>query len=285
VSARTLLVLAALLGATPAFALQLEAPSGNVVSPALLDRLASPRILSGDLDWPYEDRGEGLAFTLRSSPLSWMAPTGSESSVRAASAWSRLGAAFTLGGPTQTDDQIVESRHHRVSDHVTGELKLPCFGVPPDASDARAGAGAPVALGAELAADIYSTGFGRDLYMAALAAESTRGFPWTANLGFRAEEKVHGERNDELKLGVGSGTSWDRRLWIVRGVDASASGAVLMRNRSREDVWLANTRVDLPLAGHTRLTGAVTWSNSPERIRVPVVRGRLSLAYEFARAR
>jgi hypothetical protein len=33
------------------------------------------------------------------------------------------------------------------------------------------------------------------------------------------------------------------------------------------------------------LTGAVTWSNSPERIRVPVVRGRLSLAYEFARAR
>jgi hypothetical protein len=30
-----------------------------------------------------------------------------------------------------------------------------------------------------------------------------------------------------------------------------------------------------------KVVGAVTWSNSPERIRVPVVRGRLSLAYEF----
>ena len=286
-SAGAAIALAAVLAA-PAFAIQLEAPSGNVVSPALLDRLASPRILSGNLDWPYEDRGEGLAFTVRSSPLSFLAPAPADSARGdervGVSAWSRLGAAFTLGGPTQTDDQLVESRHHRVSDHVTGELKLPFYGAPPGAFDARLGTGAPVALGAALAADIYSTGFGRDLYMAALAAESTRGLPWVANVGFRAEEKVHGERNDELKLGLGSGAAWNRRLWIVRAIDASAAGAVLMRNRSREDAWLANARVDLPLAGNTRLTGAVPWSNSPERIRVPVIRGRLSLAYEFARA-
>lgn len=281
---RAALLPAALLVSMPARATQLEAPSGNVVSPALLDRLASPRIVSGDLDWPYEDRGEGLAFTLRASPLSWLAPRADSAAVsRRAPLASRLGAAFTLGGPTQTDDQIVESRHHRVSDHVTAELKLPAFGSPPGDFGATGASGPPVALGGAIAADIYSTGFGRDLYMAALIAEGTRSIPWTANLGFRAEEKVHHERNDELKLGLGSGARWNRAWWIVRAIEGSVSGAMLMRNRSREDCWLANTRVDLPLAGHARMIGAVTWSNSPERIRVPVVRARLSLAYEFAR--
>lgn len=285
-------------------ALQLEAPSGNVVSPALLDRLSSPRWVSGDLDWPYEDRGEGLAFTLRGSPFGWLAPGASQDSSSRGNcepALSKLGASFTFGGPTQTDDQIVESRHHRVSDHVTAELKLPMFGTPagdvaPEAgapaavaaqdsgappSHLASGAGASVAVGGSLAADVYSTGFGRDLYMATLIAESSRGLPWVANLGYRAEEKVHQKRNDELKAGLGTGATWRRTLWIVQAVEGSVSGAVLVRNRSREDVWLANTRLDLPMRGHVKVVGAVTWSNSPERIRVPVVRGRLSLAYEF----
>jgi hypothetical protein len=276
--------LAALLIVAPkARAIQLEAPSGNVVSPALIDRLASPRLFSGDFDWPYEDRGEGLAFTLRGSPLSWLAGSSADSAAR----WeprpvcSRLGASFTLGGPTQTDDRIVESRHHRVSDHVTGELKLPFFGPIPDDSGDRPDTGAPVVLGGSLAADIYSTGFGRDLYMATLLAEGARGLPWNANLGFRAEEKVHHERNDELKVGLGSEAGWHHPMGIVEAIEGSVSGAVLLRNRGREDVWLANTRVDVPMRGHVKAVGAVTWSNSPERIRVPVVRGRLALAYQF----
>ena len=276
--------LATLLVVAPdARAIQLEAPSSNVVSPALIDRLASPRLVSGDLDWPYEDRGEGLAFTLRGSPLSWLRASSGDSAARwePRPVYSRLGASFTLGGPAQTDDQIVESRHHRVSDHVTGELKLPFFGPIPDDSGASPGAGAPVSLGGSLAADIYSTGFGRDLYMAALIAEGTRGLPWNANLGFRAEEKVHHERNDELKVGLGSGANWRHPMWIVQAVEGSLSGAVLVRNRGREDVWLANTRLDVPMKGHVKAVGAVTWSNSPERIRVPVVRGRLALAYQF----
>jgi hypothetical protein len=274
-------------------ALQFEAPSGNVVSPALLDRLASPKLVSGDLDWPFEDRGEGLAFTLRGSPFGWLAPGASQDSVSGEKherALSRLGAGFTFGGPTQTDDQIVESRHHRVSDHVTAELKLPVFGTPAvdEAPDAGAtpshranDAGGLVALGGSLAADVYSTGFGRDLYMATLIAESSRGLPWAANFGYRAEEKVHQKRNDELKAGLGTGATWRGTLWIVQAIEGSVSGAVLVRNRSREDVWLANTRLDLPMRGHVKAVGAVTWSNSPERIRVPLVRGRLALAYEF----
>jgi hypothetical protein len=278
------------LAPAPALGIQLEAPSANVVSPALLDRLASPRLVSGALDWPYEDRGEGLAFTLRGSPLFWLAsPAGGDSLARTAREpmLSRLGASFTLGGPTQTDDQLVESRHHRVSDHVTAELKLPVFGSPAmeDGTPAAHEGGPPVALGAALDADIYSTGFGRDLYLATLLAESTRGLPWTANAAFRAEEKVHGERNDELKLGLGSGASWARHWWIIQAIEGSASAAVMLRNRGREDVWLANTRLDLPLEGHVKMLGAVTWSNSPERIRVEVVRARLGLGYEFTRPR
>ena len=268
---------------TNAHAIQLEAPSGNVVSPALIDRLASPQLISADLDWPYEDRGEGLALTLRGSPLSWLraAPVDSGARWEPRPVCSRLGAGFTLGGPAQTDDQMVESRHHRVTDHVTGELKLPFLGPIPDDSGARPGAGAPVSLGGALAADIYSTGFGRDLYMASLIAEGTRGLPWDANLGFRAEEKVHHERNDEFKVGLGSGAKWHHPMWIVQAVEGSVSGAVLLRNRGREDVWLANTRLDVPMSGHMKAVGAVTWSNSPERIGVPVVRGRLALAYQF----
>ncbi len=244
----------AVAGERAAPAVQLETPAANPASPWLLDRIELPRRAALAVDQPLGDPDGGRAVTLR------LTPGGRRLAGRA-------GIGVTLGGPTEADDSSKVARPRRPTNHVTTELKLRL------ADEPRRTFG----LGLCLAADTYATRYGRDLYVATLVAESHTPAPLVANLAYRRDEKFHGRRNQELKLGAGTAWRWPRSS--RRPVDATLSAVLLLRNRRRAPIWQAGAGAFVPLADGLRLGAGVTCSTHEDRYGEGRVRGFVSLAF------
>ncbi len=269
-------------GGTAAPAVQLEAPASNPASPWLLDRLGLPSRFAIALDQPLGDPDGGRAVTLRLTPAGFLAPgprASSDVPHRGARALlERVGIAVTLGGPTEADDSSKVSRPRGPTKHITTELKLGLVGDRvPGTEPAPGAATRSFALGLGLTADTYSTRYGRDLYVATLAAEARGPVPVIANLAYRRDEKFHGRRNQELKLGAGA--AWRCFARSRRPLDATLSGALLLRNRRRADILEAGAGLFLPLGEGLRLGASVTCASHEDRYAEGRVRGAVSLAF------
>jgi len=136
-------------------------------------------------------------------------------------------------------------------------------------------------LGLSVSADMYGTGFGRDLSAATLIGELGRPLPLTVNVGARAEEKVHGDRNLEYKLGLGTTRRLRSRIGPLGALDLTVAGGLLVRNDDRPNLRLGNVKLDAWLSPSWSATGAVIFSDHPERVGMGSTRGTVGLGYRF----
>lgn len=253
-----------------ATALQLDPPSANPASPALLDRAGFPEVAGFALDQPVLGGEANPALTVGSS-VSTIAQLWGHRAGAGAAFLKRLGARATFGGPTPQGDSDWPSRGHDELKHVTSELKIRVLGDEPEAREpARA-----LRMSLGLGADTYSTGFGRDLYSGTLILES--GASWIANLGYWQEEKLHhGLRDHEFKLGAGREWAW--RLGS-HPFETTLGVGSLIRERGHEGVRSAGARLDSPIGLGLRATASLMASNLPERSGERTVQAVLGLAY------
>src|SRR6267378_2268357 len=175
-----------------ASSIQSDAPSVNPASPAWLDRAGFPISAGIARDQPLGNDDTSPALTLSSSPFALTALGDSKARRDPArfGGLSRIGVRLTLGGPTSQGNLPWFTRGQEETDHVTVELKLRVLGTGPErVLDSRVES--PLLLSLALDADTYSTGFGRDLYAATLIMDSANPGGFTANVGYRQEEKLH----------------------------------------------------------------------------------------------
>jgi hypothetical protein len=160
----------------------------------------------------------------------------------------------------------------RLTSHVTSELKLRVFDVPaPEHA---------YALGLALVADNLATGYGLDRYGATLIAERRAPCAWTANAGYRIEERYHARvRYEEARLGTGATWRLFSRALGGRGADIGLGAACLLRNQERPPVWQGAARADLPLAPGLDLALSVRASRRHEMPGEDELREAISLAW------
>ncbi len=139
-------------------------------------------------------------------------------------------------------------------------------------------------LALSVAADMYGTGFGRDLYAATLIGELARPLPLTVNAGARAGEKVGTTRDWECKLGLGTGHRWLPSRGPLGPIDLNVAGSALLRDHERPTLWLGSLKLDAAMGRALTLTTAVIASDRPERAGVGAFRGSVGVSYRIAGA-
>ena len=235
---------------------QVESPSANAASPALLDRLDSPRFGMA-FDQPVAPGDPSPALTLTLSP-------GLPDDAR-----ERVALRTTLGGPTPQGDGDWPLRGHETPRHVTAEVKIPVLG---------GGPGSPgnTRLGLSLLADTFGTGYGRDLYAATALLEAGDGF--MGNVAYRQQERLHhGQRDHDFKLCVGK--VYPFHIGRER-LDLTMGGGALVRERSQRNAALASARIDCPIGDRWRVTGALFTSTASQRTDHPHAGAVLGLGFE-----